>query len=195
MSLEEETRVLSNQWPLWVHTTQTTLHLSPALIIKFAINPPNTNLCHSGRAKGCVEEIRQWWHQLADCYHSGRGRFGHTSLQFCYPIRPCDQWDRYDSGQWCQLSNDWGPVVFIKDYCFWVIKALKCCLYWFSHYLLQAKGRGRAEDSSYTLVEVKNSGVVEKECVNEYRTKMMDKAIDKIRALNQADYDKRVCSL
>uniref|UniRef100_A0A4W6FXU8 RNA helicase n=1 Tax=Lates calcarifer TaxID=8187 RepID=A0A4W6FXU8_LATCA len=58
--------------------------------------------------------------------------------------------------------------------------------------MIQAKGRGRAEDSSYTLVEVKNSGVVEKECVNEYRTKMMDKAIDKIRALNQADYDKRI---
>lgn len=61
-------------------------------------------------------------------------------------------------------------------------------------YLLQARGRGRAEDSSYTLVEVKNSGVAEKECVNEYREDMMNKAIKKIRALNQADYDKRVRS-
>ncbi|KAK2839744.1 hypothetical protein Q5P01_013484 [Channa striata] len=58
--------------------------------------------------------------------------------------------------------------------------------------MIQAQGRGRAEDSSYTLVEVKNSGVAEKECVNEYRQKMMDRAIDKIRALNQADYDKRI---
>ncbi|XP_040003698.1 interferon-induced helicase C domain-containing protein 1 [Xiphias gladius] len=58
--------------------------------------------------------------------------------------------------------------------------------------MIQAEGRGRAEDSSYTLVEVKNSGVAEKECVNEYRKNMMNKAIDKIRALNQADYDKRI---
>uniref|UniRef100_A0A8C9ZKY8 RNA helicase n=1 Tax=Sander lucioperca TaxID=283035 RepID=A0A8C9ZKY8_SANLU len=58
--------------------------------------------------------------------------------------------------------------------------------------MIQAQGRGRAEDSSYTLVEVKNSGVAEKECVNEYRINMMNKAIDKIRALDQADYDKRI---
>nr|QYW22326.1 melanoma differentiation-associated protein 5 [Channa argus] len=58
--------------------------------------------------------------------------------------------------------------------------------------MIQAQGRGRAEDSSYTLVEVKNSGVAEKESVNEYRQKMMNKAIDKIRALNQADYEKRI---
>ncbi|KAL6100766.1 ifih1 [Pungitius sinensis] len=58
--------------------------------------------------------------------------------------------------------------------------------------MIQAKGRGRAEDSSYTLVDVKNSGVVEKEHVNEFRITMMDKAITKIRALNQADYDKRI---
>ncbi|XP_069558569.1 interferon-induced helicase C domain-containing protein 1 [Brachyistius frenatus] len=58
--------------------------------------------------------------------------------------------------------------------------------------MIQAKGRGRAEGSSYTVVDVKNSGVAEKECVNEYRKSMMDKAIDKIRVLNQADYNKRI---
>lgn len=58
--------------------------------------------------------------------------------------------------------------------------------------MIQALGRGRAEDSSYTLVEVKNSGVAEKECVNEYRENMMNKAIEKIRALNPMDYDKRI---
>ncbi|XP_058479057.1 interferon-induced helicase C domain-containing protein 1 [Solea solea] len=58
--------------------------------------------------------------------------------------------------------------------------------------MIQAEGRGRAEDSSYTLVEVKNSGVAEKECVNEYRKTMMDKAIDLIKALDQGDYEKRV---
>ncbi len=67
--------------------------------------------------------------------------------------------------------------------------------HWLCFDLLQAKGRGRAEDSSYTVVEVKNTGVAEKEFVNEYRQSMMDKAIDKIRALNQEEYDRRVCSL
>lgn len=60
-------------------------------------------------------------------------------------------------------------------------------------YPLQTEGRGRAKDSSYTVVEVKNSGVTEKECVNEYRKEMMNKAIDRIRALDQEDYNKRVC--
>ncbi|XP_076602471.1 interferon-induced helicase C domain-containing protein 1 [Chaetodon auriga] len=58
--------------------------------------------------------------------------------------------------------------------------------------MIQAQGRGRAEGSSYTLVEVKNSGVAEKECVNEYRKDMMNKAIDRIRALEQKNYDKRI---
>ncbi|XP_040056601.2 interferon-induced helicase C domain-containing protein 1 [Gasterosteus aculeatus] len=58
--------------------------------------------------------------------------------------------------------------------------------------MIQAQGRGRAEDSSYTLVEVKNSGVAEKERVNEFRITMMNKAITNIRALDQADYDKRI---
>lgn len=39
---------------------------------------------------------------------------------------------------------------------------------------------------------MKNSGVAEKETVNEYRKDMMDKAIKKIGALKQADYDKQV---
>ncbi|KAG7227530.1 hypothetical protein INR49_005345 [Caranx melampygus] len=55
-----------------------------------------------------------------------------------------------------------------------------------------AEGRGRAEDSSYTLVEVQNSGVAEKETVNEYRKDMMHKAIEKIRTLKQDEYDKRI---
>uniref|UniRef100_A0A8C2WT53 RNA helicase n=1 Tax=Cyclopterus lumpus TaxID=8103 RepID=A0A8C2WT53_CYCLU len=61
--------------------------------------------------------------------------------------------------------------------------------------MIQAKGRGRAEDSSYTLVDVKNSGVAEKECVNEYRITLMNKAITKIGALNQAEYDKRISEI
>lgn len=42
------------------------------------------------------------------------------------------------------------------------------------------------------MVDVKDSGVAEKECVNEYRKDMMNKAIDKIGALKQGAYDKKV---
>uniref|UniRef100_UPI0037E8CDDB interferon-induced helicase C domain-containing protein 1 n=1 Tax=Semicossyphus pulcher TaxID=241346 RepID=UPI0037E8CDDB len=58
--------------------------------------------------------------------------------------------------------------------------------------MIQTKGRGRAEGSSYILIDTKNSGVAEKECVNEYRINMMNKAIGKIRALNPEDYRKKV---
>ncbi|KAM6934329.1 interferon-induced helicase C domain-containing protein 1 [Xenentodon cancila] len=61
--------------------------------------------------------------------------------------------------------------------------------------MIQSQGRGRAEDSSYTVVDVKNSGVAEKECVNEYREDMMNKAINKIKALNQAAYDEKINTL
>ncbi|KAL4636208.1 interferon-induced helicase C domain-containing protein 1-like [Arapaima gigas] len=58
--------------------------------------------------------------------------------------------------------------------------------------MIQARGRGRAEDSSYTLVEVEGSGVAERESVNEYREKMMSKAIQKVQNLNQAEYEKKI---
>ncbi|XP_030641741.1 interferon-induced helicase C domain-containing protein 1 [Chanos chanos] len=58
--------------------------------------------------------------------------------------------------------------------------------------MIQARGRGRAEDSSYTLVEEEGSGVAERESVNEYREKMMSKAIDRVMKLNRADYEKKI---
>ncbi|XP_060910347.1 interferon-induced helicase C domain-containing protein 1 isoform X1 [Labrus mixtus] len=58
--------------------------------------------------------------------------------------------------------------------------------------MIQARGRGRAEDSSFILIEVKNAWVAEKECVNDYRIDMMNKAIDKIRTLPQADYNRKM---
>uniref|UniRef100_A0A8C5NHH9 RNA helicase n=1 Tax=Gouania willdenowi TaxID=441366 RepID=A0A8C5NHH9_GOUWI len=57
---------------------------------------------------------------------------------------------------------------------------------------IQAEGRGRAEDSSLILVEVKNSGVAGKEFVNEFRIKLMTKAIDKIRKMKQEDYESQI---
>ncbi|KAJ0070445.1 hypothetical protein NL108_010694 [Boleophthalmus pectinirostris] len=58
--------------------------------------------------------------------------------------------------------------------------------------MIQARGRGRAEDSTYTLVEIEGSNVAEKETVNEYRINMMNKAITKIRGMNPNDYEKRI---
>uniref|UniRef100_A0A8C1B1Y1 RNA helicase n=1 Tax=Cyprinus carpio carpio TaxID=630221 RepID=A0A8C1B1Y1_CYPCA len=55
-----------------------------------------------------------------------------------------------------------------------------------------ARGRGRAEDSSYTLVAEAGSGVAERESVNEYREKMMSKAIAKVCKMNRADYEKKI---
>lgn len=42
------------------------------------------------------------------------------------------------------------------------------------------------------MVDVKNSGVAEKEQVNEYRKDMMDKAMKRIKALCEEEYSKRV---
>ncbi|XP_075895861.1 interferon-induced helicase C domain-containing protein 1 isoform X3 [Nelusetta ayraudi] len=58
--------------------------------------------------------------------------------------------------------------------------------------MIQTQGRGRAEDSTYTVVDVKNSGVAEKEQVNEYRKDMMNRAMDKIKTLSEAEYGKRI---
>ncbi|KAI5107256.1 interferon-induced helicase C domain-containing protein 1 [Silurus meridionalis] len=58
--------------------------------------------------------------------------------------------------------------------------------------MIQARGRGRAEDSSYTVVEVAGSGVAERESVNEYREKMMSKAITKVCSLSLEEYEKKI---
>lgn len=58
--------------------------------------------------------------------------------------------------------------------------------------MIQARGRGRAEDSSYTLVEMEGSGVAERESVNEYREKMMSRAIHKVGNMSREEYDKQI---
>ncbi|XP_061697716.1 interferon-induced helicase C domain-containing protein 1 [Syngnathoides biaculeatus] len=58
--------------------------------------------------------------------------------------------------------------------------------------MIQAQGRARAEDSSYIVIEVKGSGVTEKETVNEYRKDLMAKAIARIQALDPAEYINRI---
>ncbi|XP_077435578.1 interferon-induced helicase C domain-containing protein 1 [Vanacampus margaritifer] len=58
--------------------------------------------------------------------------------------------------------------------------------------MLQARGRARAKDSIYIVIEVKGSGVTEKESVNEYRVNLMTKAIAGIQALDPAEYNQQI---
>ncbi|XP_072541827.1 interferon-induced helicase C domain-containing protein 1 [Salminus brasiliensis] len=58
--------------------------------------------------------------------------------------------------------------------------------------MIQARGRGRAEDSSYTVVEEAGSGVAERESVNEYRETMMSKAIARVCTLSREVYEKKI---
>ncbi|KAJ3592702.1 hypothetical protein NHX12_007829 [Muraenolepis orangiensis] len=58
--------------------------------------------------------------------------------------------------------------------------------------MIQAQGRARAENSSYTLVDVPDSGVVEKEFVNEVREKMMYKAIAKIKKMDPEEFNNKI---
>ncbi|XP_076859013.1 interferon-induced helicase C domain-containing protein 1 [Brachyhypopomus gauderio] len=58
--------------------------------------------------------------------------------------------------------------------------------------MIQARGRGRAEDSSYTVVGEAGSGVAERESVNEYREKMMSKAIARVSSLRREEYETKI---
>ncbi|TRY66182.1 hypothetical protein DNTS_028295 [Danionella cerebrum] len=58
--------------------------------------------------------------------------------------------------------------------------------------MIQARGRGRAEDSSYTLIAEASSGVLERDKVNEYRETMMSKAIAKICNMDRDEYEKKI---
>ncbi|XP_049583805.1 interferon-induced helicase C domain-containing protein 1 isoform X2 [Syngnathus scovelli] len=58
--------------------------------------------------------------------------------------------------------------------------------------MIQAKGRARAQNSNYIVIEVKGSGVTEKEFVNEYRVNLMSKAIARIQAMDPAEYNKQI---
>ncbi|XP_037094938.1 interferon-induced helicase C domain-containing protein 1 isoform X2 [Syngnathus acus] len=58
--------------------------------------------------------------------------------------------------------------------------------------MIQAKGRARAQNSNYIVIEVKGSGVTEKESVNEYRVNLMSKAIARIQAMDPAEYNKQI---
>ncbi|XP_018091336.1 interferon-induced helicase C domain-containing protein 1 isoform X2 [Xenopus laevis] len=54
--------------------------------------------------------------------------------------------------------------------------------------MVQARGRARADDSSYVLVAPSSSGAIERDSVNEYKEEMMHKAIAKVQKMERADY-------
>ncbi|XP_030637660.1 interferon-induced helicase C domain-containing protein 1-like [Chanos chanos] len=58
--------------------------------------------------------------------------------------------------------------------------------------MIQARGRGRAEDSSYIVIGVEGSGVSERERVNESREKIMTKAIQRVQQMSQKEYQEKV---
>ncbi|XP_013026596.2 interferon-induced helicase C domain-containing protein 1 [Anser cygnoides] len=54
--------------------------------------------------------------------------------------------------------------------------------------MLQARGRARADESTYALVASSGSGAVEREDVNIFREKMMYKAIQRVQRMPQEEY-------
>ncbi|XP_022349010.1 interferon-induced helicase C domain-containing protein 1 [Enhydra lutris kenyoni] len=61
--------------------------------------------------------------------------------------------------------------------------------------MVQARGRARADESTYVLVANSNSGVIEREIVNDFREKMMYKAIDHVQNMNPEEYAHKILEL
>ncbi|XP_007494333.2 interferon-induced helicase C domain-containing protein 1 [Monodelphis domestica] len=61
--------------------------------------------------------------------------------------------------------------------------------------MLQARGRARADESTYVLVASDGSGVVERENVNLYREKMMHKAIERVQNMKPEEYAQKILEL
>ncbi|XP_060113217.1 interferon-induced helicase C domain-containing protein 1 [Heteronotia binoei] len=58
--------------------------------------------------------------------------------------------------------------------------------------MMQARGRARAEESTYVLVASGDSGAVERENVNIYREKMMYKAIRRVQDMPREEYFNKI---
>ncbi|KAM6348625.1 interferon-induced helicase C domain-containing protein 1 isoform 2-T2 [Alca torda] len=61
--------------------------------------------------------------------------------------------------------------------------------------MLQARGRARADESTYALVASSASGAVEREDVNIFREKMMYKAIERVQNMPQEEYLEKIQNL
>ena len=70
------------------------------------------------------------------------------------------------------------------------VHPLRKSIIWFN--LFQARGRARAEESTYVLVASGGSGAAERENVNIFREKMMHKAIKHVQQMPQEEYLQKV---
>ncbi|XP_036714926.1 interferon-induced helicase C domain-containing protein 1 isoform X2 [Balaenoptera musculus] len=61
--------------------------------------------------------------------------------------------------------------------------------------MVQARGRARADESTYVLVAQRGSGVIEREAVNDFREKMMYKAIDRVQNMKPEEYTHKILEL
>uniref|UniRef100_A0A8C6R0S0 Interferon-induced helicase C domain-containing protein 1 n=1 Tax=Nannospalax galili TaxID=1026970 RepID=A0A8C6R0S0_NANGA len=61
--------------------------------------------------------------------------------------------------------------------------------------MVQARGRARADESTYVLVTSSGSGVTEREIVNDYREKMMYKAINRVQNMKPEEYAQEILKL
>ncbi|EPQ03440.1 Interferon-induced helicase C domain-containing protein 1 [Myotis brandtii] len=61
--------------------------------------------------------------------------------------------------------------------------------------MVQARGRARADESTYVLVAHSGSGVVERETVNDFREQMMYKAIDRVQNMKPEEYAHKILEL
>nr|XP_048281538.1 interferon-induced helicase C domain-containing protein 1 isoform X2 [Myodes glareolus] len=61
--------------------------------------------------------------------------------------------------------------------------------------MVQARGRARADESTYVLVTSSGSGVTEREIVNDFREKMMYKAINRVQNMKPEDYAHEIMKL
>ncbi|XP_012584832.1 PREDICTED: interferon-induced helicase C domain-containing protein 1 isoform X2 [Condylura cristata] len=61
--------------------------------------------------------------------------------------------------------------------------------------MVQARGRARANESTYVLVGNSDSGVFERETVNDFREKMMYKAIESVQNMDREEYDHKILEL
>ncbi|XP_062043425.1 interferon-induced helicase C domain-containing protein 1 isoform X2 [Lepus europaeus] len=61
--------------------------------------------------------------------------------------------------------------------------------------MTQARGRARADESTYILVGCSGSGVVERETVNDFREKMMYTAIHRVQNMKPEEYEHKILEL
>ncbi|XP_049978392.1 interferon-induced helicase C domain-containing protein 1 isoform X2 [Alexandromys fortis] len=61
--------------------------------------------------------------------------------------------------------------------------------------MTQARGRARADESTYVLVTSSGSGVTEREIVNDFREKMMYKAINRVQNMKPEEYAHEILKL